>query len=937
MAAKKRETLISVKPSSSARPRPTVGLLLSWLRDDYQSGLVMDMHTIAQKLGVDLLCFVGGDLREAYPQNVIYDLISSQCVEGLIISPSLSHACDPAVLHNFYARFADLPLVSGAFGVPEINQILCDNLVGMRRAVEHLIVEHHYRRIAFVRGPVGQPEAEARYQAYQEVLAAHQIRLDEKLVILGDFTGPGSRAAITEWLQKGEIVDAIVASNDVSAMIAMEILTAHGLRTPEDVAIVGFDDVPAARALSVPLTTVRQPFSQMSEMMMANLLAQIRGETPPVIQMVPSELIVRRSCGCLPASVQQAQLEMSAYVGKEILVMSRETVPQDVPEVLWYAMVDELEGVLEGKFLVAFDQMLHQTYQMHGDMERWQGVLSSLRHAAMLYGVRQRAARPEFFGAPLVMRLETLIQQARILASEAALRMSTRLRQDDRVYVANSQALDRAMNAVLDLSELPGVFARFLPPIPMNICHIALYAGDGPAFTSRARLAVSYTRGQSQFHPDSAAYPATDLLPAPLWPPAERTTVVIMPLLMQNQQLGFAFLGHDSPHIWVYDQLSSQLSGTVFRALLIQQQQEAQRDVERLLADLQRRARLLAGAAEISRAATSLTHLSELLPRAATLICEHFRLYYVGIFLLDESRQWAVLSADAGAANHRLLEQGYKLSVGPSSLVGTCMATGQAQVTADVTTQVSSYLAHPLLPDTRSEAVLPLLSRERVVGAMSIQSAEPEAFSADDLTTLQTMADQLVNAIENVRLLEQMTESRYELEMASGQYTAESWREYVSHAAQQLGYRYRQVAVEPTAEKSPEAQIALERNVPVLVPLLETPGVRSALATPIRLRNQILGVLNVRFEESDVPPETVEWVNQVADRLAISLESVRLLQETRSTAEREQLVGRVTAQMRANLDVDAVLRTAAAQIREVMDLSRVTIRLATRPQKSDEG
>jgi hypothetical protein len=122
------------------------------------------------------------------------------------------------------------------------------------------------------------------------------------------------------------------------------------------------------------------------------------------------------------------------------------------------------------------------------------------------------------------MRLETLIQQARILASEAALRMSTRLRQDDRVYVANSQALDRAMNAVLDLSELPGVFARFLPPIPMNICHIALYAGDGPAFTSRARLAVSYTRGQSQFHPDSAAYPATDLLPAPLWPPAERTT-----------------------------------------------------------------------------------------------------------------------------------------------------------------------------------------------------------------------------------------------------------------------------------------------------------------------------------------------------------------------------------------------------------------------------
>ena len=256
---------------------------------------------------------------------------------------------------------------------------------------------------------------------------------------------------------------------------------------------------------------------------------------------------------------------------------------------------------------------------------------------------------------------------------------------------------------------------------------------------------------------------------------------------------------------------------------------------------------------------------------------------------------------------------------------------------SDVAQQESPYLAHPLLPDTRSEAVLPLLSRERVTGAMSIQSAEPGVFSEDDLLTLQTMADQLANAIENVRLLEQMTQSRYELEIASGRYTAESWREYVRHAAQQLGYRYRQVTVEPLTEKYPEAQRAWEHNEAVLLPLTGTPGIRSALAVPIRLRNQLLGVLDLRFEEGEVPPETVEWVNQISDRLAISLESARLLQATRSTAEREQLVGRVIAQMRENLDVDAVLKTAAAQIREVMDLSRVTIRLATRSQEADEG
>lgn len=935
MAAKKRE--IPLKAHPTGRSRPVIGLLLSRLLDDYQSNLAADLHTAAQELDVDLLCFVGGDLHPGNLPNVIYDLLAPQCVDGLILSPSLGHTCDAATLRAFYARFAALPMVGGASDVPELHQVMCDNYGGMRAAVEHLIVAHDYRRIAFIRGPAGHPEAEARYQAYVETLAAHQLPLEETLILAGDFDGVASHAAMAEWLRKGEIVDAIVASNDASAMAAIQLLTAHGLRTPEDVAIVGFDDAPAAQDLSVPLTTVRQPFPQMARLMLETVLQQIRGETPPLLQTVPAQLIVRRSCGCLPAAVRQAQLEMSAYVGKEILVMSRDTAPKEVPEALWYALVDELEGTLTGKFLMVFDQMLRQTYEERGDMEHWQEILSALRHAAMVYGVRQRAARPEFFGAALVMRLETLIQQARILASGAAIRLSRRLRQDDYEQVARSQAVDKAMNTVAELADLPAVLAECLPPLRIDTCYVALYAGDASARTAQARLALSYHQGASEYHTDAAPYPAVEIAPPPLWPPAARTTLMVVPLLMRERPLGFALLTYDFHPTWIHDQLSSQLSGAVFRSLLIAQQQQAQRDAERLLADVQRRARLLSGAAEIARAATSLTQLSELLPRAAELICEHFELYYVGIFLVDEALQWAVLSADAGAAGHRLLEQGYKLPIGLSSLVGTAVIKRHAQVVTDVIAEASNYLAHPLLPDTRSEIVLPLISREQVVGAMSIQSVEPNIFSTDDLLTLQTMADQLANAIANVRLLEQMTQSRYELEMASGRYTLESWREYVSHTVQQLGYRYRQVAVEPTAEKYPEAQQALERRAPVLLPLTETPGARSALAAPIRLRNQILGVLDLRFEEDDVPPETVEWVNQIADRLAISLESARLLQETRSTAEREHLVGRVTAQMRENLDVDAVLRTAVSQIREVMDLSRVTVRLATRPRKSDEG
>ncbi|MBN1922676.1 MAG: GAF domain-containing protein [Anaerolineae bacterium] len=165
----------------------------------------------------------------------------------------------------------------------------------------------------------------------------------------------------------------------------------------------------------------------------------------------------------------------------------------------------------------------------------------------------------------------------------------------------------------------------------------------------------------------------------------------------------------------------------------------------------QRRTLLLGAGAEISRATHSILELDELLLQSVALIRERFELYYVGVFLVDDTGEWAVLRAGTGEAGQHMLASGHRLRVGGQSMIGACVASRQARIALDVGAEAVRF-ENPLLPATRSEMALPLVSRDEAIGAMTIQSEHPRAFSADDILLLQTMADQFATAIVNARL-----------------------------------------------------------------------------------------------------------------------------------------------------------------------------------------
>ena len=236
---------------------------------------------------------------------------------------------------------------------------------------------------------------------------------------------------------------------------------------------------------------------------------------------------------------------------------------------------------------------------------------------------------------------------------------------------------------------------------------------------------------------------------------------IIIPMAYGREMLGSLSLAHSSPD--AYKDVDLPLLERVAQLMAIAVENA------RLFHQLSQRAVQLQTAAQVSQAATSILNLDQLMTETVELIRDQFNLHYVGLFMVDEASEWAVLRAGTGEAGQIQMEQSHRLKIGGDSMVGWCVANAQSRVALDVVKNAGS-LDDSALADTRSELAphsaiaLPLISRGETIGALSVQSTSEAAFSREDRTTLQTMADQLANAIQNARFFEQTEKALAETE-----------------------------------------------------------------------------------------------------------------------------------------------------------------------------
>lgn len=349
-----------------------------------------------------------------------------------------------------------------------------------------------------------------------------------------------------------------------------------------------------------------------------------------------------------------------------------------------------------------------------------------------------------------------------------------------------------------------------------------------------------------------------------------------------------------------------------------------QRVAERTQA-LERRSLQLRTAAEVARDASHGRNLDDLINGAVNMIRDRFGFYHAGIFLVDHAGEYAILRAATGEAGRKMLQAGHKLKVGETGIVGFVTSIGEARVAHDVGAD-AAHFRNPLLPSTRSEVALPLIVAERIIGALDVQSVQEAAFDNESVEVLQTMTDQLAVAIENVRLLQEMERSMKELEAAYGRYTVESWKDFFKHTSQVRGYRYRGLGLEPITEISPQSAEAWRHDNIVLSP--EPPDQDddghdnyTTVAVPMRLRDQIIGVVNVRVRGEAVPKDTIGFFEEIVNRLALALDNVRLLGESQLRSEQIRLLQEITAAAVATVNLQELLQATARKIREGFGLN----------------
>ncbi|MFP4393696.1 MAG: GAF domain-containing protein [Anaerolineales bacterium] len=358
-----------------------------------------------------------------------------------------------------------------------------------------------------------------------------------------------------------------------------------------------------------------------------------------------------------------------------------------------------------------------------------------------------------------------------------------------------------------------------------------------------------------------------------------------------------------------------------------------EQQVESRTRDLERRATYLEASAEVGRAAASILDTEQLIQQIVALIRERFTLYYVGLFLIDEAGEWAVLRTGTGEAGQVMLARGHRLRVAEDSMIGWSIVHAQARVAqqaeSDEVREATSEL-----PDTRSEAALPLRARGQVIGALTVQDDVPGAFDPATITVLQTMADQVAVALDNARLFAEAQQALRTARQAYGELSRQAWMELLEER-HGLGYRYRQERVFAATGDWPEVmQRALQTEQSVQLSA-EASSEGPVLAIPLRVRGEPIGVLRFcKRVPSDAESVQAAWTESeqtflqgLVDQLGDALESARLFQESQRRAAREQLASEITAHIRESLDMETVARRAIQELGHALDADAVTLQL----------
>ena len=582
--------------------RLKIGLLAADFPKDqpFFSGVV----AAARAYDANLFCIQGrllhwrGDFE--YQGNVMYDLVDVTQMDGLITwagaGVALGYLANQDEMNAFFRKYAPLPIVNYEKPIAGLYSVQTDTAESMKEVLRHLLGIHRRQRVLLVRGPLNHYETEERVRAYRETLKEFGLPVKPELFLppvnwMVDFDAVIGQSMEQSGLAPGRDFDSVACTENYLACAMIRVLQSKGFRVPEDVAVVGFNESPENLALHPPLTTVNKPFFASGYKAFEVLLDVIAHKKIPFQTLVPGELLLRSSCGCVSQAILEAAEQPAAR--QETLKPGEagwiEGLKKDLEgaagalaarlasgwvENLWTAFQSDLRFESEMAFAGALTGLMLTT-QGGQDSLSWNRILS-----------RFRSRIQPLLAAAEQQKAESTWQQGRICIQEffqqEQLRQSVALRNQSRML--NQFAV--ALSAATDVQALMDVIARDLPGMGIPSCYLSLYA-DPTHPVSKARLILAYRDGKRINLPARGIlFSSRQLVPEDLLPANRGYAMVVEPLYYQERQLGFVvqeYIGADE-NLYVF--LQKQISSALDRLLIEQEVRESEERYHTLVDNL---------------------------------------------------------------------------------------------------------------------------------------------------------------------------------------------------------------------------------------------------------------------------------------------------------------------------------------------------------------
>jgi putative nucleotidyltransferase with HDIG domain len=556
-------------------------LITDWIDDQYQLDILNGINDLAKERDVNLLCFEGGALNAKNSWeargNIVYELAGSENVDGLIIG-SLGFFADIQEIIQFSKKYQPLPLVSINFEIPGIPLCLVDDY-GIRDLIIHLITVHGYRDFAFIKSP-----GTKRYQIFLETLAEFNIPVDENRIVQGEYSAASGEQAVRILLDERQIqFDAIIACNDAMATGALHELKARGIEVPGEVAVVGFDNFNIGIYSSPNLTTVGASMYEMGRRSAEILLDLLAGKETPMIEMIPTQLIIRESCGCEssitnhPNFHQETGLELSPEAILASLTANREIIiakvaqniqplffdikrinTKDIITKLFDTFQSDLAGPPENTFFRLWEEISGYLFNIKSDLNSWHQIISEFRDTIWPYLQNRQ----------ILLRAGDLLQQAQSMLNEKTLIMEISTHRDMVQADRELGYLREKLLASADESQAMDLLAHTLPELGIKSCYLVLFERKTH---NKARLILAYDEHGRKNTQVKKVFSSRTLLPESIFTYERRFTMLTVALNLTIPRLGFILFEMGPSDGRFYSELRRIIASTIQTAVLFQQ------------------------------------------------------------------------------------------------------------------------------------------------------------------------------------------------------------------------------------------------------------------------------------------------------------------------------------------------------------------------------